>query len=135
MGAHEVVDPRDESAIEAWRRVDGHKPLVLFEAVGVPGLLDEAMRAAPRGSQIVVVGVCMEPDTVRPMRGIVKELNLQFVLGYDPMEFAETLRRIAEGELAVEPLITGHVDIVGVPQAFSDLADPDQHAKILVEPA
>ncbi len=104
MGAHEVVDPREEPAIDAWRRVDGRKPLVVFEAVGVPGLLDQAMRAAPRGSQIVVVGVCMEPDTVRPMRGIIKELNLQFVLGYDPMEFAETLRRIAEGELAVEPL-------------------------------
>jgi 2-desacetyl-2-hydroxyethyl bacteriochlorophyllide A dehydrogenase len=134
MGAHESVDPRVEPGIEAWRRVDGRKPLVVFEAVGVPGLLDDAMRAAPRGSQIVVVGVCMEPDTIRPMRGVVKELNLQFVLGYDPMEFAETLRRIADGELDVGPLVTGRVDIAQVPQAFADLASPDDHAKILVQP-
>ena len=47
------------------------------------------------GAQVLVVGVCMQPDTVRPMLAIGKELNLQFVLGYDPLEFAETLRRIA----------------------------------------
>ena len=58
-------------------------------------------------------------------RGIAKELTVRFVLGYDPMEFAGTLRAIAEGELDVAPLITGRVGIDGVPQAFVDLADPD----------
>ncbi len=77
----------------------------------------------------------MQPDTVRPMLAIGKELNLQFVLGYDPLEFGETLRRIAEGELDVTPLITGSVPIDGVPGAFEALAHPDAHAKILVEPA
>ena len=62
-------------------------------------MIDQAIRDAPRGAQILVVGVCMEPDTIRPMRGIGKELTIQFVLGYDPMEFGGTLRRIAEGEL------------------------------------
>jgi threonine dehydrogenase-like Zn-dependent dehydrogenase len=81
-----------------------------------------------------VVGVCMQPDTIRPMIAVTKELSFQFVLGYDPMEFAESLRRIAEGEVDVDPLITGTVGIDGVPQAFRDLADPDAHAKILVEP-
>ena len=106
----------------------------MFEAVGVPGMIDGAMRAAPRDTQLVVVGVCMEPDTIRPMRGITRELSMQFVLGYDPIEFADMLRHIAEGEIDVDPLITGSVDIEGVPGAFVDLADPEVHAKILVEP-
>jgi threonine dehydrogenase-like Zn-dependent dehydrogenase len=134
MGAHAVVDPRDEPAIDAWRRLGAKGPLVIFEAVGVPGMLDAAMRDAPAGAQILVVGVCMQPDTVRPMVAIGKELNLQFVLGYDPLEFAETLRRIAEGEVDVAPMITGSVDIDAIPDAFIGLADPDAHAKILVEP-
>ena len=125
MGAHEVVDPTTEPAIDAWRRLGARAPMVLFEAVGSPGMLDAAMRDAPRGAQILVVGVCMQPDTVRPMLAIGKELNLQFVLGYDPMEFGETLRRIAEGELDVTPLITGSVPIDGVPGAFEALAHPD----------
>jgi len=135
MGAHEVVDPREEPAIDAWRRTDGRQQLVIFEAVGVPGMIDEAMKAAPPQSQIVVVGVCMQSDTIRPMRGVTKELSMQFVFGYDPTEFKETLDRIADGRIDVTPLITGTVPIAGVPQAFTDLADPDQHAKILVEPA
>jgi len=134
MGAHETVDPSVEPAIEAWRRLGAKSPVVIFEAVGVPGMLDAAMRDAPRGSQVLVVGVCMQPDTVRPMVAIGKELNLQFVLGYDPLEFAETLRRISDGELEVDPLITGSVDISGIPGAFADLGHPDAHAKILVEP-
>jgi threonine dehydrogenase-like Zn-dependent dehydrogenase len=51
------------------------------------------------------------------------------------MEFAETLRRIAEGEVDVAPIITGSVGIDAIPDAFLALADPDAHAKILVEPA
>ena len=84
MGAHEVVDPAAEPAFEAWRRVGGARPLVVFEAVGVPGMIDEVLRVAPTGSRVVVVGVCMQPDTITPFFGISKELNVQFVLGYDP---------------------------------------------------
>jgi threonine dehydrogenase-like Zn-dependent dehydrogenase len=133
LGADEVVDPRQEPAIAAWRRVDGTHPLVVFEAVGVPGMLDAAMRMAPRGSRVLVVGVCMEQDHLQPMIGIGKELAIQFALGYDPAEFAGTLLTIAEGRVDFEPMLTGSVNIDGVPQAFTDLANPDAHAKILVE--
>ena len=50
MGAHEVVDPAVERPMDAWRRVDGVRPLVIFEAVGVPGMIDQAMVMAPRAS-------------------------------------------------------------------------------------
>ena len=134
LGAHEAVDPRDETAFAAWRRTGGSRGLVVFEAIGVPGILDDILRAAPAQSRVVVVGVCMQPDTVHPFFGISKELSVQFVLGYDPTEFAATLRHIAEGELDVAPLITGEVGLDGVDDAFAALADPDQHCKILVVP-
>jgi threonine dehydrogenase-like Zn-dependent dehydrogenase len=134
LGADVVVDPRETPVIEAWRKVDGNKPLVVFEAVGVPGMLDQAMRMAPRGSRILVVGVCMQQDHVFPLVGIGKELNIQFALAYDPLEFDGALRAIADGAVDLEPLLTGVVGIDDVPQAFADLADPEQHAKIIVEP-
>ncbi|HLM64566.1 MAG TPA: zinc-binding dehydrogenase [Acidimicrobiales bacterium] len=134
MGAHEVVDPTVEPAFEAWARSGRGRPLVVFEAIGVPGIIDDAMRDAPAGSRLVVAGVCMEADRINPLFGIAKELNVQFVLGYDPEEFAATLRSIAEGELDVEPLITGEVDLDGVPGAFAELADPQRQCKVLVVP-
>jgi 2-desacetyl-2-hydroxyethyl bacteriochlorophyllide A dehydrogenase len=135
MGAHVAVDPREQPAIEASREAGGLKPLVIYEAVGVPGMLDQAMKDAPRNGRILVVGVCMETDAIQPAIGINKELTVQFALGYTPEEFSRTLASIAEGRIDVAPLITGEVGITGVLQAFRDLANPDSHAKILVEPA
>jgi threonine dehydrogenase-like Zn-dependent dehydrogenase len=134
MGASEVVDPAAEPAFEAWQRAGGGRPLVCFEAIGVPGIIDSVLRDAPHSTRLVVVGVCMETDRINPFFGISKELNVQFCLGYDPMEFAGTLRSIAEGELDVAPLITGEVDLDGVPGAFEALANPEEHCKILVTP-
>ena len=134
MGASEAVDPATEPAFEAWSRAGGGRTLVVFEAIGVPGIIDDAMRMAPPQSRMVVVGVCMQPDAITPFFGIAKELNIQFVLGYDPMEFASCLRSIAEGEIDVTPMITGEVGLDGVPGAFDELANPDRHCKILVVP-
>ncbi len=134
MGAHVTVDPAATPVMEAWRKAAGAKPATVFECVGVPGMLDQIVLEAPPQSRIVVAGVCMEEDRIRPMLAINKELNLQFVLGYTPEEFAGTLRSIAEGEIDVGPLITGRVTLEGVAGAFDDLSRPDDHAKILVEP-
>ena len=73
-------------------------------------------------------------DHLLPLVGVVKELEVQFCFGYDPAEFADTLRRIAEGALDVAPMITGLVGVDGVPAAFDVLASPEEHVKVLVEP-
>ena len=66
MGAHVAVDPAEEPAFDAWAREGGGRPLVVFEAIGVPGIIDSALRSAPPQSRIVVVGVCMERDAITP---------------------------------------------------------------------
>jgi hypothetical protein len=109
--------------------------VVVFEAIGVPGILNDILRRAPAQSRVVVVGVCMEPDAITPLYAIGKELSVQFVLAYDPGEFGATLRSIAEGEIDVSPMITGEVGLDGVPGAFDALANPDEHCKILVVPS
>ena len=134
LGADVVVDPSDTPAIDAWRAVDGIRPLVIFEAVGVPGMIEQAMRMAPKDARILVVGACMQEDRIHPMLGIGRELNIQFAIAYDPAEFAGALTAIAEGKVDLSPWLTGTVDIAGVPQAFADLGNPDAHAKILVVP-
>ncbi|MBI1814212.1 MAG: zinc-binding dehydrogenase [Deltaproteobacteria bacterium] len=134
MGAHVVVNPAERRAIDAFNEAANMRPAVIFECVGIPGLLHQVMREAPLGARIVVAGVCMEDDLIKPMLGINKELNLQFVLGYTPEEFAQTLQAIADGRIDVAPMITGRVGVDGVPGAFDTLAKPDTHAKILVEP-
>ena len=134
LGADVVVDPRSTPAIEAWRKADGTRTLVIFEAVGVPGMIDQAMRIAPKDARILVVGACMQADQFHPMLGIGRELSLQFAFGYDPLEFGAALTSIAEGKVDLSPWLTATVGIDGIPQAFVDLADPEEHAKIMVTP-
>jgi threonine dehydrogenase-like Zn-dependent dehydrogenase len=152
MGADVVVDPKEMSPYESWRKLAAYsdptkapqvppwmsgpalRPAVIFECVGVPGVIESIMAAAPHDARMVVVGVCMERDQIEPLFGINKELNIQFVLGYTGEEFATTLRNLAEGTVNGDPLITGKVGVEGVAQAFDDLASPERHAKILVEP-
>lgn len=143
MGAHVVVDPGDvesrqdgfDLSVDVWaEHASAENPPVIFEAVGVPGMIETAMTGAPDNSEIIVVGVCMEADSFRPIMGIYKRLSLRFVLGWSPVEFTESLHNLAEGRIVGETLVTDQVELDGVPDAFDALADPDQHVKILVRP-
>jgi threonine dehydrogenase-like Zn-dependent dehydrogenase len=107
---------------------------VIFECVGVPGLLQQVIDGAPLFSRIVVAGVCMEMDRIQPALAIAKEVDLRFVFAHSPLEFRDAVHMIAEGKLNCAPLITGEVGLGGVENAFDALKDPEIHAKILIDP-
>ncbi len=107
---------------------------VIFECVGVPGVIDHIIQGAPLMSRVVVVGVCVGPDTITPAMAINKEIDLRFVVGYTPLEFRDTLHMLADGKVDPRRLITGTVGLDGVDAAFSALGDPETHAKILIDP-
>ncbi|HYO05198.1 MAG TPA: zinc-binding dehydrogenase [Mycobacterium sp.] len=113
----------------------GPKRPVIFECVGVPGMIDGVVAAAPLNSRVVVVGVCMGEDKLRPAMAISKEVDLRFVFGYTPLEFRDTLYMLADGKVDGSPLLTGTVGLNGVETAFEALGDPETHAKILIDPA
>lgn len=121
-----------------WRAAEtlGAKPKfpVIFECVGVPGILDEIIASAPLFSRVVGVGVCMGSDQIRPSMAINKEIELRFVVGYTPLEFRDTLHMLADGKVDPAPLLTGVVGLDGVEAAFTALSDPESHAKILIDP-
>jgi 2-desacetyl-2-hydroxyethyl bacteriochlorophyllide A dehydrogenase len=124
LGADLVVDPKDADVVDAVTEAVGAPPKVVFEAVGVEGTLQQAMEAVDRGGRVVVVGVCMKEDKIMPMVGINKQLTVQFVLGYTPEEYAETLTALGSEAIDTAPLITRRVTLDELPAAFESLADP-----------
>ncbi|MCX6482104.1 MAG: zinc-binding dehydrogenase [Mycobacterium sp.] len=112
----------------------GPKRPVIFECVGVPGMIDGVLAAAPLNSRVIVVGVCMGTDQIRPTMALSKEIDMRFVFGYTPLEFYDTLHMLADGKVDASPLLTGKVGLGGVATAFEALGDPDRHAKILIDP-
>jgi threonine dehydrogenase-like Zn-dependent dehydrogenase len=134
MGASGAVDPRTVDPMEAWAAADGRRVPVVFDAIGVPGSLEAVLKAAPALGRVCIVGSCMQSDAVRPLVAQMKQLTVVFSFAYDPFEFGDTLRAIAEGEIDVTPMITGTCGVEGVPSAFDALGNPEEHVKILVEP-
>ncbi|MGP0029892.1 MAG: zinc-binding dehydrogenase [Acidimicrobiales bacterium] len=150
FGADRVVDPATESPHDCWAGFGVATTImertgagmlgaevtdpVIFEAVGVPGMLQALIAEAPPRSRIVVVGVCMQPDTIEPFLAVTKEIELRFSFGYSPAEFAATLHRLDAGVPGADRLVTSAVDLDGAPGAFATLRSPGEHGKILVHP-
>ena len=150
FGADEVIDPAQVSPHERWSdfgvprtvmervgagMLGGTVPdPVIFEAVGVPGMLQSLIAEAPPRSRIVVVGVCMHTDTIEPFMAVTKEMELRFSFGYSPEEFAATLARLATGVPGADLLVTSTLGLDGAPGAFDTLRAPGEHGKILITP-
>jgi len=132
FGATDAIDPSQPLTPQV-EKIAGKGPDIIFECVGVPGLIGQTMMEAPRGGKIVVAGVCQQPDTFMPLMGIVKELNLQFVLGYRPADFDYVIAMIASDRIDVSHMITDIVDLDGLPSAFEALRKPSHQCKVMLE--
>lgn len=147
-GADVVVDPAVNDPYETWLGLAGAplppSPLlspdmaaadtVVFDCVGVPGLMETIITGVPSHTRIVVVGACVAADTFVPVRAIEKELSVQYVFAYRPGEFADALAMIGDGTVDVGPWITARRDFEHVDDAFADLRAADAHCKIIVAP-
>jgi (R,R)-butanediol dehydrogenase/meso-butanediol dehydrogenase/diacetyl reductase len=80
LGATEVVDPSSGGTERALGRIAPDGPDVVFEAVGAPGLIQETIGSVRFRGRIVVVGLCMGPDTIRPLPAVLKEASIHFVI-------------------------------------------------------
>jgi threonine dehydrogenase-like Zn-dependent dehydrogenase len=154
FGADVVVNPAEISPFTRWDEMASangrvlpatgyeafylnyasRRPCIVFECVGAPGVLQQILEGAPVNTRVIVVGVCLTPDRIEPAFAVNKMITLKFVLGYSPEEFRDSLHHIAHGKIDSRSMVTGHVGLGGVLQAFRDLQNPMQHAKIVVEP-
>ena len=134
MGATAVIDPGSENTAEAFAKIAGCPPDVIFECVGVRGLIQQCIDLSrPRGL-LVMVGVCMTEDTIVPISAILKELDIQFVLGYLSEDFEIVLDAIARKAINAKPLISDIIGLNELPAAFEALRKPKSQIKVLIRP-
>jgi (R,R)-butanediol dehydrogenase/meso-butanediol dehydrogenase/diacetyl reductase len=133
LGADAIVDPGRLNPAAKVHELTGHNPDLVFECIGVKGTLEQKIEmVAPRG-QVMVVGVCMEADEIQPLQCIIREVEVNFSLGYDPPDFDETIDGLAAGKVKPQPMVTDIIDVERVPEMFQTLRHPGDHAKVLVE--
>lgn len=134
MGATAIIDPSKEDVGEAFARKAGGPPDVIFECVGVPGMIQKAVDLSKTFGRIVVVGVCMVEDTTVPFSAIFKEINVQYVLGYATPDWRLVLDLLDAGRVDPRPMITDIVALEDLPAAFEALRKPSTQIKVMVRP-
>ncbi len=150
LGADIVIDPARTSPHASWQSLGvaatlaeveamtlqgkTGKDAVVFECVGVPGLIQSLIMDAPPATRVIVAGVCMSEDTFEPAIAINKQMSLQFVLGYNAAEFASCLTSIAEGQLDTGLFLSGSVGMDEVSATFGRLENEPSSIKIMVKP-
>ena len=92
---------------------------VIFEAVGVPGMLQSLIARRPAPQPDRRRGRVHAHRRHRALHGRDKEIELRFSFGYSPAEFAATLDRLAAGCPGADALVTLDVSTsTGAPAAF-----------------
>jgi (R,R)-butanediol dehydrogenase/meso-butanediol dehydrogenase/diacetyl reductase len=133
LGATEVVNPTIKDPAERIREITGRGPDLVFECIGVKSTLESAISMVATLGRVVVLGVCMEPDEITPVRCIFKEITVSFVLGYNDAEFQETIDALSQGKIDPRPMVTDVIGVDQVPEMFAALRKPGGQAKVIVE--
>ncbi len=132
LGATAVIDPAKDLA-EQFADATGGEADMIFECVGVPGLIQQCVEMAPRHCKIVGVGVCEQPDTFMPFLALVKELQFQFAIAYTRDDFETVIAMLAQGRIDASPMVTDVIDLEEMPAAFEALRTPSTQCKVLTK--
>lgn len=148
MGADAAVDPAEVSPYQAWRdavrdssamkdvlAVAGGLPgCVVFECVGIPGVLDAIVRGCERDTRIFSMGGPPQGDHLNTMIAKRKGISIQFGGGPSPTHWDEAFEAVSSGSLDVAPMLGHSVGLDGVPDALDSARNADGPVRIIVVP-
>lgn len=131
MGADAFVAYGDAEVGEVHEALGG-PPRIVFEAVGVEGMLAKAvMHVAPFG-RIVSLGFCTSPDPIMPAMASYKCVSMQFAVGYSMREFLYIADQMDKGHADPKAIITNEVSLTALPAMFDTLRKANEETKVHV---
>ena len=127
-----VVDPADPVA--AADRALGGKADIVFECVGIPGLIEQAVGQVRARGTILLLGLCTKPDTFNSFAMLSKEVRLVTSAFFTRQEFEEALDVLNAGAAEPRLLVTDTISLNDTPQRFEALRKRTHECKILIAP-
>jgi L-iditol 2-dehydrogenase len=106
LGASDVFNAKEEGLADRLRTLCGGDGAdASFEVVGAGAPLDLAIRSVRRGGQVILVGN-LQPNTPFPLQEVVtRQITLKGSCSCAG-EYPEAIRRIQDGSIQVEPLLS-----------------------------
>lgn len=148
LGADVVIDPAELSPYAGWRELAYGSPdpvrdimgmldlpgCVVFECVGVPGVLNSIIQGCERASRIFSAGGPPEGDHLATMVAKRKGLNIQFGGGPSLTHWNEAFEEVCSGRLDVAPMFGRTLGLDEVPAALDQARDANGPARLIVVP-
>jgi (R,R)-butanediol dehydrogenase/meso-butanediol dehydrogenase/diacetyl reductase len=135
MGADATIDPGAGDLCQQILDIAGRRPDVIFECVGVPGLIQQAIEVAAYEATIMVVGVCFDRDHLYPNMAVKRELTIGFSNCYTHEDFAAVLDAMASGALDPSAMHTSTIGLDALPEVFEELMTTKSGCKTLIDPS
>ena len=118
-GIDSVSNARNESLKAASSRVFGESGIdVVFDCAGVQDTISAAVDTVNKGGTIVVVAVYGESPRVDLAVLGDHELSIVGTLMYQRADYEEAVRRIASGDVTIDPLDTRHFPFAEFASAY-----------------
>lgn len=134
LGATAVLDPRTGPVDAQFARLAGGPPQVVFECVGLPGLLEQAVHLAGVRGVVVVAGILLEQDRLNPIMALSKEVTIRYSQAYTEADFAAVIDAISRGRINPTPMHSATVTLDELPDMFEALRTSPRHSKVLIAP-
>ena len=119
---------------DAFRDIVGGLADVVFECVGVPGMVQASIDGTEVHGKVVIVGVCSKPDPFVPIVALMKELTMHFVVYYRSADYRYTIDMLHAGRIDPLPMVSDRIDLDSFPAMFEALKHPTTQCKVLVLP-
>ena len=133
MGADAfVVDPADP--VGATARALGGPADIVFECVGVPGLIAQAVQQVCNRGTILLLGLCTRPDTLNTFAMLSKEVKLVTSAFFTVPEYEAALDALEKGAAEPRLLVTDTIALSEVPTVFEGLKRRTHQCKVLINP-
>lgn len=134
MGADIAIDPREISPYAPIPSLGNRQVNLVYENVGMPGLLQQIIAGVAFGSRIVMGGYCMEPEQLYIFAGQNKRLTLHFAGGEEPQDMELAMRAIADGRIDVQSWLGERIGLNAVARAVADMSGPVAPIRTVVDP-
>jgi (R,R)-butanediol dehydrogenase/meso-butanediol dehydrogenase/diacetyl reductase len=133
MGATDfVVEPADP--VGASDRALGGKADIVFECVGIPGLIGQAVGQVRNRGTILLLGLCTRPDTFNSFAMLSKEVRLVTSAFFRRQEYEAALDAVDSGSAQPRLLVTDIIGLEEVPAVFESLKQRTHQCKVLIAP-
>jgi (R,R)-butanediol dehydrogenase / meso-butanediol dehydrogenase / diacetyl reductase len=134
MGASGFVVDQADPIGSAERRLGG-KADIVFECVGIPGLIEQAVTQVRNRGTILLLGLCTKPDTFNSFAMLSKEVRLITSAFFTRHEYETALDVLNAGAAEPRLLVTDTISLADTPARFEALRTRTHDCKVLINPA